>query len=129
MGWRERDRMPELFVEAVLKLQPGELSDILRSPAGFHILKLNERRGGGGSFIVEQARVRHILARVNELVSETEARRKITLVRQCLAEGANFAEPAGTNSDDPGSAPPGGEPGLVVPGALGPGVEAATDAP
>ena len=128
MGWRERDRMPELFVEAVLKLQPGELTDILRSPAGFHILKLNERRGGGGAFIVEQARVRHILARVNELVSETEARRKITLLRQRLTEGANFAELARLNSDDTGSAPRGGELGWVVPGDLVPDFERAMEA-
>jgi len=128
MGWRERDRMPELFIDAVLKLQPGELTDILRSPAGFHILKLNERRGGGGAFIVEQARVRHILARVNELVSETEARRKITLLRQRLAEGANFAELARLNSDDTGSAPRGGELGWVVPGDLVPEFERAMEA-
>ena len=128
MGWRERDRMPELFVDAVLKLQPGELSDILRSPAGFHILKLNERRGGGGAFIVEQTRVRHILARVNELVSEAEARRKITLLRQRVTEGANFAELARLNSDDTGSASRGGELGWVVPGDLVPEFERAMEA-
>jgi len=128
MGWRERDRMPELFVDAVLKLQPGELTDILRSPAGFHILKLNERRGGGGAFIVEQTRVRHILARVNELVSEAEARRKITLLRQRLTEGASFAELARLNSDDTGSASRGGELGWVVPGDLVPEFERAMEA-
>lgn len=120
--------MPELFVDAVLKLQPGELTDILRSPAGFHILKLNERRGGGGAFIVEQTRVRHILARVNELVSEAEARRKITLLRQRLTEGASFAELARLNSDDTGSASRGGELGWVVPGDLVPEFERAMEA-
>ena len=126
MGWREQDRLPELFVEAVVKLKPGQVSEILRSPAGFHILKLNETRGdGGGGFMVEQARVRHILVRVNELSPETEARRKITLLRQRLVEGANFADLARLNSDDTASAQRGGELGWVVPGDVVPEFERA----
>jgi peptidyl-prolyl cis-trans isomerase SurA len=128
MGWRERDRLPELFVDALLKLKPGEVSDVLRSPAGFHILKLNDRRGGGGSFMLEQTRVRHILAKVNELVSEAEARRRITVLRQRLVEGANFAELARLNSDDTASAQRGGELGWVVPGDLVPEFERAMNA-
>jgi peptidyl-prolyl cis-trans isomerase SurA len=125
MGWREQDRLPELFVEAIVKLKPGEVSEILRSPAGFHIVKLNERRGGGGAFIVEQTRARHILARVNELNPEADARRKITLLRQRLAEGANFADLARLNSDDTASAQRGGELGWVVPGDVVPEFERA----
>jgi peptidyl-prolyl cis-trans isomerase SurA len=128
MGWRERDRLPELFADALVKLKPGEVSDVLRSPAGFHILRLNDRRGGGGSFMVEQTRARHILARVSELVSETEARRKITVLRQRVAEGANFAELARLNSDDPASAQRGGELGWTVPGDLVPEFERAMNA-
>ncbi len=128
MGWRERDRLPELFADALVKLKPGEVSDVLRSPAGFHIVRLDDRRGGGGSFMVEQTRARHILARVNELVSETEARRKITVLRQRIAEGANFAELARLNSDDPASAQRGGELGWTVPGDLVPEFERAMNA-
>lgn len=128
MGWRERDRLPELFAEALVKLKPGEVSDVLRSPAGFHIVRLNERRGGGGSFMVEQTRARHILARVNELVSETEARRKLAVLRQRIAEGANFAELARLNSDDTASAQRGGELGWTVPGDLVPEFERAMNA-
>jgi peptidyl-prolyl cis-trans isomerase SurA len=128
MGWRERDRLPELFADALVKLKPGEVSDVLRSPAGFHIVRLNDRRGGGGSFMVEQTRARHILARVNELVSETEARRRVTLLRQRIAEGANFAELARLNSDDTGSAQRGGELGWTVPGDLVPEFERAMNA-
>ena len=128
MGWRERDRLPELFADALVKLKPGEVTDVLRSPAGFHILKLNDRRGGGGSFMVEQTRARHILARVNELVSETEARRKVTVLRQRIVDGANFAELARLNSDDTASAQRGGELSWTVPGDLVPEFERAMNA-
>jgi peptidyl-prolyl cis-trans isomerase SurA len=128
MGWRERDRLPELFAEALVKLKPGEVSDVLRSPAGFHIVRLNDRRGGGGSFMVEQTRARHILARVSELVSETEARRKLTVLRQRIAEGTSFAELARLNSDDTASAQRGGELGWTVPGDLVPEFERAMNA-
>jgi len=128
MGWRERDRLPELFADALVKLKPGDVTDVLRSPAGFHILRLNDRRGGGGSFMVEQTRARHILARVNELVSETEARRKVTVLRQRIVEGANFAELARLNSDDTASAQRGGELSWTVPGDLVPEFERAMNA-
>ena len=123
MGWREQDRLPEIFVTALQKMRPGEVSDILRSPAGFHILKLTDRRGTGAGFAVEQTRVRHILARINELVSEPEARRKIVLLRQRIAEGSDFGDLARLNSDDPGSASRGGELGWTVPGDLVPEFE------
>jgi peptidyl-prolyl cis-trans isomerase SurA len=74
MGWRPLDRLPTLFTEVVPKLKPGEVSDVLRSPAGYHILKLLERRGGAiKAQPVEQTRARHILIKTSELVSEAEA--------------------------------------------------------
>jgi peptidyl-prolyl cis-trans isomerase SurA len=128
MGWRERDRLPELFADALVTLKVGDVTDVLRSPAGFHILRLNDRRGGGGSFMVEQTRARHILARVNELVSEADARRKVTVLRQRIVDGANFAELARLNSDDTVSAQRGGELGWTVPGDLVPEFERAMSA-
>jgi peptidyl-prolyl cis-trans isomerase SurA len=128
MGWRERDRLPELYTEALVKLKPGEVSDVLRSPAGFHIVRLNDRRGGGGAFMVEQTRARHILARVNELVSEAEARRRVTLLRQRIVDGANFAELARLNSDDTASAQRGGDLGWTLPGDVVPEFERAMNA-
>jgi peptidyl-prolyl cis-trans isomerase SurA len=129
MGWRDQDRLPELFSETLARLKPGEVSDILRSPAGFHLLKLNDRRGGGGgAFVVEQTHVRHILARVGDLVSEAEARRKIALLRTRIVQGANFAEIARLNSDDTASAQRGGDLGWIVPGDLVPEFERAAAA-
>jgi peptidyl-prolyl cis-trans isomerase SurA len=126
MGWRAQDRLPEIFGTALAKMQPGDVSEVLRSPAGFHVLKLVDRRGGGsGAFVVEQTHVRHILVRVSEVVSEAEARRKIGLLRQRIVDGANFAEIARLNSDDTGSASRGGDLGWVVSGDLVPDFERA----
>lgn len=127
MGWRAQDRLPELFASALAKMKPGDVSDVLRSPAGFHVLKLVDRRGGAAdsAFVVEQTRPRHILVRINEVVSEAEARRKIGLLRQRIVDGGNFAEIARLNSDDTASASRGGDLGWVVPGDLVPQFESA----
>lgn len=127
MGWRAQDRLPELFASVLAKMKPGDVSDVLRSPAGFHVLKLVDRRGGAAesAFVVEQTHPRHILVRVNEVVSEAEARRKIGLLRQRIVDGANFAEIARLNSDDTASASRGGDLGWVVPGDLVPQFESA----
>ncbi|MFM9888001.1 MAG: peptidylprolyl isomerase [Burkholderiales bacterium] len=125
MGWRLRDRLPELFADVVDRMKPGDISDILRSPAGFHIVKLVERRGvKSESRPLEQTRARHILVRANESVSETEARRRIDRLRQRLVEGATFEEIARFNSED-ASAARGGDLGWVYPGDTVPEFESA----
>jgi len=124
MGWRSQDRLPELFVEALAKLQPGDVSDVLRSPAGFHVLKLIDRRGASALGEVEQFHVRHILVRTNELVSEADARRKLTQLRERIANGADFGELARLHSDD-ASASRGGDLGWIYPGDTVPEFERA----
>jgi peptidyl-prolyl cis-trans isomerase SurA len=125
MGWRARDRLPELFAEAVETLKPGGTTEVLRSPAGFHIVRLVERRGvKAGAAAVEQNRARHILVKTNELVSESEGRRKIALLRQRIVQGSDFAEIARLNSDDT-SAAKGGELGWLFPGDTVPEFESA----
>jgi peptidyl-prolyl cis-trans isomerase SurA len=124
IGWRNQDRLPDLFVEALAKLKPGQVSGVLRSPAGFHVLKLIDVRGAGGQIMVEQAHVRHILVRTNELVSEQEARRKLEQLRERIVNGANFAELARLNSDD-SSASRGGDLGWLYPGDTVPEFERA----
>src|SRR3989442_5604561 len=123
-GWRSQERLPELFVEALAKLRPGDVSNVLRSPAGFHVLKLVEMRGAGAPLLVEQAHVRHILVRTNELVSEDDARRKLSNLRERIVNGVNFAELARLNSDD-SSASRGGDLGWVYPGDTVPEFERA----
>jgi peptidyl-prolyl cis-trans isomerase SurA len=124
---RPVDRLPTLYAEAVAQLQPGEVSEILRSPAGFHIVKLFERKGGsvGGTF--RQTHARHILIKVNELVSSDEARHKLAGLKERLANGADFAELARLYSNDL-SAAKGGDLGWLYQGDTVPDFERAMDA-
>src|SRR6476620_10165062 len=74
-GWRPHVRLPELVASVLAKMKPGDVTEPLRSPAGFHLVKLNERRDGGASAApVTQTRARHIVVRTSEVVSENEAR-------------------------------------------------------
>jgi len=125
IGWRSHDRLPELFAEALSKMKPGEVSEPLRSPAGFHILQLVDRRGAGAEAPVLQTRMRHILIRTSEAVSESEARRKLLDLRdRIVSGGADFAELARVHSDD-GTAARGGELDWVYPGDTVPEFERA----
>ena len=126
LGWRTRDRLPALFADALRGMKGGEVSELLRSPAGFHVLKLVERRdAGGGDAPVTQTRVRHILVRTNEVVSESEARRRLEDIRERVVNGsADFAQMARVHSDD-ASAGRGGELDWVYPGDTVPDFERA----
>jgi peptidyl-prolyl cis-trans isomerase SurA len=129
MGWRPLDRLPTLFAEVVTKLKQGEVSGVLRSPAGFHILKLIDRRGGGTIAIqpVPQTRARHILIKTSELVSEAEARRRLVVLKERIDNGADFAEMARLHSNDL-SAARGGDLDWLDKGATVPEFERAMDA-
>lgn len=125
---RPLDRLPTLYAEAVASLKPGEVSGILRSPAGFHIVKLVDRRGGdavGG--LIRQTRARHILIKVNELVSSEEARHKLAGLKERLDNGGDFAELARLYSNDL-SAAKGGDLGWLYQGDTVPEFERAMDA-
>lgn len=125
MGWRSLERLPALFAEAVPKLKPGEVSEVLRSPAGFHILKLIDRRGGAiKAQPVEQTHARHILIKTSELVSEAEARRRLIGLKERADHGANFAELARLHSNDLSSSK-GGDLGWLSPGDTVPEFEQA----
>ena len=99
----------------------------MNSSAGFHIVKLLNKRGGSGPVSVQQTRSRHILIRINEVVSEAEARRKLETIRERIVNGVDFAEQARLNSQD-GSAAKGGELGWLNPGDTVPEFERAMDA-
>ncbi len=127
LGWRAPGRLPELFAEALAGMQPGAVSEPLRSPAGFHVVKLLGRRGAGDAAPVTQTRARHILVKTNEIVSEEDARRRLQGLRERIAAGADFAELARLNSED-GTAARGGELGGVYPGEMVPEFERAMNA-
>jgi peptidyl-prolyl cis-trans isomerase SurA len=125
---RPVDRLPALYADAVAGLQPGEASGILRSPAGFHIVRLFERKGGSiGGGLIRQTHARHILIKVNELVSSEEARHKLAGLKERLDNGADFAELARLYSNDL-SAAKGGDLGWLYQGDTVPDFERAMDA-
>ena len=125
MGWRPLERLPSLFAEVVPKLKPGEVSDAVRSPAGYHILKLIDRRGGAiKAQPVEQTHARHILIKTSELVSESEAKRRLVGLKERITHGAEFAELARLHSNDL-SAAKGGDLGWLSPGDTVPEFERA----
>ena len=126
IGWRETSRLPALFLDAVRPLQAGQLTELLRSPNGFHILRLNERRGGAAPIVVQQTRARHILVKTNELVSETEARNRILALKDRLDNKVDFAELARARSEDT-SASRGGDLNWLSPGDTVPEFERAMD--
>lgn len=131
LGMRPSERLPPLFVEAVSGLSPGQVAPVVRSPAGFHVLRLVDRRGGGASKLaaapVRQTRARHILVRINEINPESEVVRRLTEIRQRIENGAaQFADMARQYSMD-GSAAQGGDLGWVYPGDTVPEFERAMD--
>ncbi|KFB78154.1 MAG: Peptidyl-prolyl cis-trans isomerase SurA [Candidatus Accumulibacter cognatus] len=124
LGWRSLDRLPTMFAEAILKLKVGEVSPVLRSSNGFHLIKLLAKRGGIAAQAVEQTHARHILIKVNEVVSESEARHKLESLHARIKHGASFAELARLFSQD-GSASKGGDLGWIYPGDTVPEFERA----
>jgi peptidyl-prolyl cis-trans isomerase SurA len=127
LGWRSADRIPLLFGEALQKMRPGELSPILRSPNGFHILKLVAQRSSDVPVVVTQTHVRHILIKTSELVPETEARNRLLEIKQRIKSAADFAAQAKRYSED-GSASQGGDLGWLSPGETVPEFENAMNA-
>jgi peptidyl-prolyl cis-trans isomerase SurA len=129
MGWRPGERLPTIFYDALKGLKPGDVSGILRSANGFHILRLNERKGAAGATApspasVQQTHVRHILLKTNELVSETEARNRLMGLKERLENKADFSELARVHSED-ASASRGGDLGWILPGDTVPEFERA----
>ena len=127
MGWREMARLPALFADAVRGIKVGDLSSVLRSPAGFHIVKLVEQRGGQKTVMVQQTRARHILIKVSEVVSEAEGRNRMRILKERLDNKGDFTQLARSNSEDT-SASKGGELGWISPGDTVPEFERAMDA-
>lgn len=128
LGWRSADRMPTLFADAVKTMSPGQVTDVLRSPAGLHIVKLQDRRGGSlAGQKLRQTHVRHILIKTSEVINDTEAQRRLVSLKERLQNGADFAELAKLNSNDL-SAAKGGDLGWVYQGDTVPEFERAMDA-
>lgn len=119
MGWRKLEQLPNLFADVVGELAEGDVSEPIRSGAGFHILKVHETRGGGKQ-IVEQTKARHILIKTSEILNDQQAEAKLSELRQRALEGEDFAQLAREHSEDTGSMLQGGDLGWTNPGQMVP---------
>ena len=126
-GWRASGKMPALFADALKPLQPGQVAPLLKSSNGFHILKLNDKRGLDVALNVTQTHARHILIKTNELTSESDARNRLLQLKERIDNGVKFDELARLHSED-ASASRGGDLGWVNPGDTVPDFEKAMNA-
>jgi peptidyl-prolyl cis-trans isomerase SurA len=115
LGWRKGGELPTLFEEVAPKLEKGEVSDVIRSSSGFHIIKLIDVRGAD-RHVINQTHARHILVKTNEVLNANAARSRLRVLRARILNGADFTELARASSDDPGSAVKGGDLGWLSPG-------------
>ena len=120
LGWRKGSQLPQFILDLVTKMKPGDVSEPVRTPSGFHIVKLNERRSGEAQVIINQIHVRHILMKPNELDDDETVRQKLSKLRERILKGEDFAGIASATSEDPGSAPDGGDLGWTGPGTFVP---------
>jgi len=120
LGWRKGTQLPQFILDLVAPMKAGQVSAPVRTPSGFHIVKLNERRSGEAQVIINQIHVRHILMKTNELDDDETVRQKLSKLRERIMKGEDFAGLASTNSADPGSAPDGGDLGWSGPGTFVP---------
>jgi peptidyl-prolyl cis-trans isomerase SurA len=127
MGWRNSGQIPPAFLNLLQSMQIGEVSKPIRSPNGFHVVKITNKRNTDSTLIVEQTKVRHILIKLNEVVSEQEAKQKMDSLKERLDNGDQFEDLARQYSED-GSANSGGDLGWVNPGDTVPQFEEAMNA-
>lgn len=117
LGWRTPEQLPDLFTEALGKIDIGSATNVLQSPAGYHILFINDAKGSNAS-AVTQTNVQHILIKTDEFLSESEAEHRAEQLRERILNGESFADLARVHSADPLSAVKGGELGWIMPGEL-----------
>jgi peptidyl-prolyl cis-trans isomerase SurA len=131
MGWRSADRIPQVFMDELTNMRPGQVSKLIRSPNGYHILLLTDRRGAqmaGSGSPVQQTRVSHILMRVSDVAPESEVLRRLTDIKlRTENKAVQFDAMAKQFSIDP-SAGKGGDLGWIFPGDTVPEFEKAMNA-
>jgi peptidyl-prolyl cis-trans isomerase SurA len=123
LGWRKGPELPTFLSESVAGMKAGDVTQPIRTPSGYHIVKLNEMRGNQ-QVIVNQVHARHILIKPNELQDDATVEQKLNTIRdRILKNGENFAAVASVVSEDPGSASEGGDLGWAGPGTFVPEFE------
>jgi len=122
LGWRKGSQLPTLFVDAVLGMRPGDVSEPIQSASGFHIIRLNEVRGAERA-MEDQVRARHILLTPNEIMDDDAVQQRLLGIREQILSGDDFGTIARAVSRDIGSAADGGDLGWIGPGAVVPEFE------
>jgi len=124
LGWRRGPEIPTVLADLVVGLKPGEVSAPLRTPSGYHIVRLNEVRGADQQVVIEQTRARHILLKPTEIQDDATVEQRLREVRERILKGEDFAVLAKTLSEDPGSGAEGGDLGWTAPGTFVPEFDA-----
>jgi peptidyl-prolyl cis-trans isomerase SurA len=125
LGWRKIGQLPQFIAELAGHMEPGDVSDPVRTPTGFHIVRLDETRGSQtGPMMVEQVHARHILMRPTEVQDDATTRQRLASLRERLRGGEDFGALASVTSEDPGSGSRGGDLGWNSPGTFDPEFEA-----
>ncbi len=123
LGWRSAAQLPQFIAEQVVSMEPGQVARPMRTPTGFHIIRLDATRGGDGPMMVEQLHSRHILIRPNEVQDDATTRQRLAELRERILAGEDFGALASVTSEDPGSASNGGDLGWTSPGTFAPEFE------
>lgn len=118
LGWRKVTQLPIIFANVVLTMKAGDVSSLIRSPSGFHIIKLMDKRSNEPQHIVQQTKARHILIKTTDNVSSEQAKIRLQQLKQRIDDGEDFAVLAMAHSDDKKSAQLGGDLGWVTPGSM-----------
>jgi peptidyl-prolyl cis-trans isomerase SurA len=125
LGWRRMGQLPQFIGDLVMNMESGNVSEPVRTPTGFHIVRLDGTRGGdSGPVMVEQLHARHVLLRPNEVQDDATTRQRLAAIRDRILAGEDFAALASVTSEDPGSASRGGDLGWTSPGTFDPAFEA-----
>lgn len=127
LGWRKLEAIPSLFADLVPRMQKGEVAGPIRSPSGFHIIKLLDLKGKDDKHTVVETHVRHILIQPNEIIDDAEAKRRLSLLKQRIEQGEDFAALAQSYSDDKSSSVKGGDLGWITAEAVVPAFREAMD--
>jgi peptidyl-prolyl cis-trans isomerase SurA len=123
LGWRKGSQLPSVVSDAIAKMKAGEIANLIRTPSGFHIFRLNEIRGSAAQAVVAQTHARHILLRTSALEDDQTVQQKLADIRKRIEGGEDFAAIASVTSADPGSAADGGDLGWNGPGTFVPEFE------
>jgi peptidyl-prolyl cis-trans isomerase SurA len=128
LGWRSGAQLPSIVADKIPDMKVGDVTDLIRTPSGFHIFKLNEKKGGdAGEQLQAQTHARHILIKTSEIEDDNTVKQRLEAIRTRILAGESFAAIAAVTSQDTGSAVQGGDLGWNGAGVFVPAFDQAMD--